>query len=124
MPTQKAANVSVIFRPAKQEARPPIAPALPAAPPVWWHDEEYRDWPPLEWPKDPISAPVPSRGSIWLVRCLIGAAAISLAWFFVFLFEPERRGDPWLFWPLIATICYKTLWWVVAWMNFPRPKFE
>jgi len=84
----KPSDVSVIFRPSSRDVGAGARKGTMA--PVWWHDEEYREWPPLEWPEEPIRAPVPSRNSIWLVRALILAGAVSLAWFFVWLLDPEN----------------------------------
>ena len=89
-----------------------------------WHDEEFRDWPPLEWPAEPIRPQAPTRKAVWQIRTLIGIAAVALVIFFVWLLDLEKRGDSWLFWPLFATMAYRALWWIVEWINYARPKVE
>ena len=89
-----------------------------------WHDEEFRDWPPLEWPAEPIRPPAPTPRSVWLIRVLIGFAAVALVLFFIWLLDAEKRGDAWLFWPLFAAMTYRALWWIVEWTNYGRPKVE
>lgn len=89
-----------------------------------WRDEEFRDWPPLEWPAEPIRPQAPTRKAVWQIRALVGIAAVALVIFFLWLLDVEKRGDSWLFWPLVATIAYRALWWIVEWINYARPKVE
>ena len=89
-----------------------------------WREDEFRDWPPLEWPDEPVRPKEPSAGSKWLIRGLILGGIWALAAFFSWLLEPEIRGDAWLFWVVIAAFAYKSLWWLVEWMNYARPKVE
>ena len=111
---------SSIFRPASLSAER-VPGQLPVAA---WQEEEFRDWPPLKWPDEPIRAPEPARRTIWLVRALIAAGTVALAFFFAWLFEPERRGDAWLFWPLAVAMAYRALWWLFEWVHYACPKFE
>ena len=89
-----------------------------------WREEEFRDWPPLEWPAKPVRPPAPSRATVWQVRllALLGAAGVALL--FRWLLMPEIRGEAWFFWPVFASMLYRALWWIVEWLNYIRPKFE
>jgi cellulose synthase/poly-beta-1,6-N-acetylglucosamine synthase-like glycosyltransferase len=87
-------------------------------------DKELADWPLLEWPAEPIRPAAPSRQAVWQVRILALGGVVALAIFFSWLVKPEHRGDPWLFWPLVAALGYRALSWLIEWMNYARPKFE
>ncbi len=89
-----------------------------------WREEEFRDWPPLDWPPEPIRPKTPSKALVWQVRLLAVVGAAALVAYFQWLFMPEHRGEAWFFWPVVASMAYRALWWVVEWMNYVRPKFE
>jgi len=118
---KKAAEVSVIFRPAI--FAPPAADKLPVSTTIW-REEEFRDWPPLEWPEEPIRPPAPSALLVWQIRLLAAVGAVGIVLLFQWLLTPEIRGEAWFFWPVVASMAYRALWWVVEWMNYARPKFE
>ncbi|HZJ13488.1 MAG TPA: glycosyltransferase [Chthoniobacteraceae bacterium] len=44
--------------------------------------------------------------------------------FFFWLCDAEKRGDWWLFWPLVVCLGYRALGWVVEWVYYAHPKFE
>ena len=117
-------EVSVIFAatPKTSGEREPIPSASGLD--VRRFDQEMRDWPPLEWPEEPIRPAAPSRRAVWGVRVLSLLGVAALVIFFGWLLDPEKRGDPWLFWPLLLCMAYKALWWLVEWANYTRPKFE
>jgi hypothetical protein len=100
------------------------APAPTKAPVVVDWDKELADWPPLKWPEEPIRPAPPTSKAINHIRLLAGAGVIALVIFFWWLLAPERRGDSWLFWPLFAALLYRSLAWIVEWLNYARPKFE
>ena len=83
-----------------------------------------REWPPLKWPAEPIRPAEPPKRAILQVRFLVVIGLVSLAAFFVWLLQPERRGDGWLFWPLFFALVYRALFWLFEWANYVRPKFE
>src|SRR5687768_9642318 len=85
---------------------------------------ELRNWPPLKWPAEPIRPAEPPKRTILQVRFLVVIGLASLAAFFVWLLQPERRGDGWLFWPLFLALVYRALFWLFEWGNYVRPKFE
>ncbi len=115
-------EVSVIFSPVPNAlARTPRE--VPGSTAIW-REEEFRDWPPLQWPEEPIRPPAPSRAIVWQIRLLAIVGAVGVVLFFQFLFTPEIRGEAWFFWPVIASMAYRALWWLVEWLNYARPKFE
>lgn len=99
------------------------APRVHPQPTVDW-DAELRDWPPLSWPADPIRPAQPPKGVIVQVRILAAVGVIALGAFFLWLVHPDRRGDAWLFWPLVLALFYRALSWLFEWCNYVRPKFE
>ncbi|HEY5813567.1 MAG TPA: hypothetical protein VIT23_13045 [Terrimicrobiaceae bacterium] len=86
--------------------------------------EQLREWPSLEWPPHPVHPEGPSRTIVLSVRFLIIMGLIALVTFLVWLFSPEHRGDPWVFWPLALGFIYRGLIWIMEWMYFARPRFE
>jgi hypothetical protein len=58
------------------------------------------------------------------MRLLVVLALAALIAFFIWLLDEERRGDAWLFWPLVGVIAFRALWWVVEWAHYARPKFD
>ena len=115
-------EVSVIFS---------AAPKLPSRPPddvpvstAIWREEEFRDWPPLEWPAEPIRPSTPSRALVWQVRLLAVLGTVGVFLLFQWLLTPEIRGEAWFFWPVFASMAYRALWWIVEWLNYARPKLE
>jgi len=116
------AEVSVIF---SGTARLPSRPtgSLPTANEIW-REEEFRDWPPLEWPAEPIRPSEPSRKTVWQVRILALLGTAGMVLFFLWLLTPDIRGEAWFFWPVFASMAYRALWWVVEWLNYCRPKFQ
>lgn len=115
----KQGEVSVIFREAP-------APTLhgDAQLSELWRDEDLRSWAPLEWPDQPARATPPSRKVLGEIRILVAVALALVAVFYWWLLDPERRGDPWLFWPFALILGYKSLWWIVEWLNYIRPRFS
>lgn len=89
-----------------------------------WKEEEFRDWPPLEWPSEPVRPKTPSKALVWQVRLLAVVGAAALVAYFQWLFIPEHRGEAWFFWPVVASMAYRAMWWVVEWLNYARPKME
>ena len=116
MRADTVSEASVVFR--HSPRRPERLPTPPARAPILWRDEEFRDWPPLEWPETPVRPQEPSRQAVWLLRALIVVGLISVGVFFGWLLDPEKRGDAWLFWPLVAALAYRAMWWVVEWLNY------
>ena len=112
----------MIFREATVPALPNDLPGDELA--KLWRDEELRSWAPLEWPEAPTRATAPSPKVIGELRLLVVVAMALLVIFFWWLLNPERRGDPWLFWPFALTLGYKALWWIAEWLNYIRPKFS
>lgn len=86
--------------------------------------KELRDWPLLEWPQSPVRPVGPSRATVIAVRFLILVGLVALGAFMIWLFDPEHRGDAWLFWPLAIGFIYRGLCWVVEWQYYARPRFE
>ena len=103
------------------DEKTPIPPASDIA--RQW-DAELRDWPPLEWPTEPVRAPAPTRRSVIEMRLLVVLGVAALVAFFIWLLEPDRRGDAWLFWPMVGVIAFRALWWLVEWGHYARPKFD
>lgn len=116
------AEASVVFSNAPQPPEPPghAAPASTAA----WREEEFRDWPPLEWPEEPIRPPCPQKSVVWQVRVLSILGIAGVVYFLFWLLTPEIRGETWLFWAVFSSMAYRALWWIVEWLNYARPKFE
>jgi hypothetical protein len=50
------------------------------------------------------------------MRLLVTAGILLLLNFLIWLFEPSRRGDLWLFWPLTAALLLKVSRWLIEWM--------
>ncbi len=111
-------NESVIFQtaPPREAATHPLG--------QLWQDEELREWPPLEWPAEPIRPKPATATAVWELRLLALLGVAMLAMFFTWLLGLERRGDSWLYWLFVATVFYKALWWLVEWLNYIRPKFS
>ena len=86
--------------------------------------EELREWPMLEWPPDPVRPVSATRRTVLSVRFLILLGVVTLGAFFIWLFDPDRRGDAWLFWPLAIGFIYRGLCWVMEWKYYARPRFE
>lgn len=88
------------------------------------HQEELRGWPSLAWDEEPIRALTPLRSDIWRVRLLsvLGMSGLVVLW--VRLLDPEIRGEPWFYWPILVTLSYRMLWWAMEWVNYIRPKVE
>lgn len=81
-------------------------------------------WPTLDWPAEPIRPDPPSRRDLVEIRCLAILGTLAVGAFFIWMFDPDHRGDPWLFWPLALSLAYNAVWWVMEWSNYARPKFE
>lgn len=64
------------------------------------------------------------RSDIWRVRLLavFGMSGLVVLW--VRLLDPEIRGEPWFYWPILVTLSYRMLWWAMEWVNYIRPKVE
>src|SRR6478736_1527124 len=105
---------AVIFKEAESEGRPRARSAEKLG--AIWNDEELRDWPPLEWPVEPIRPIAPSQRKIWATRGLIALAVATLAYFLYWILDPSRRGDAWLFWPFFCCLAFRATWWVVEWI--------
>src|SRR5687767_1975297 len=119
-------EVSVIFRAA--DLPQPRAVAVPVREiPVSeeiWREEEFRDWPPLEWPEEPVRPAAPTRAVVWQIRVLAAVGVVGVVLLFRWLLTPEIRGEAWFFWPVFVCMAYRALWWIVEWLNYARPKFE
>ena len=87
-------EVSVIFAsvPKTSGEREPIssAPGLD----VRRFDQELRDWPPLEWPEEPIRPATPSRRAVWGVRVLSLLGVAALVIFFWLATGSRETGRP------------------------------
>ncbi len=92
--------------------------------PEIWREEEFRDWPPLDWPEEPIRPAPLTQALVWQVRLLVLVGAVAVGAYFVWLLAPEHRGEAWFFWPVFASMAYRALWWIVEWLNYVRPKLE
>jgi len=94
---------------------------LPAV--VEW-EKILSEWPPLEWPDQPIRPKAPSLRDVVEIRLLAFAGTVAVGSFFVWMFNPDHRGDAWLFWPLALSLAYNAVWWLMEWSNYARPKIE
>lgn len=86
--------------------------------------QELREWPMLEWPPDPVRPVSPTRGTVLSVRFLILLGVVALWAFFIWLFDPDHRGDAWLFWPLAIGFIYRGLCWVMEWKYYAFEPFN
>ena len=64
----------------------------------------------LEWPATPERAAGPTFSQLLKIRLLIVAALLALGNFLVWLIDPTRVGDAWLFWPLTMALLLKVGW--------------
>src|SRR4051812_45419700 len=93
-PGRVMSEASVIFRTA--EPPRPTSESVPGQEAIW-REEEFREWPPLDWPEEPIRPPAPSKALVWQVRGLAVLGAIGVVLLFQWLLTPDLRGDSWFF---------------------------
>ena len=87
------------------------------------HQEALKGWPAFVWAEKPIRPHPPSRGDLFAVRVLAVVGAVGVLVLLHALLAPEAQGSPWFYWPIMATLSYRMLWWCVEWVYYARPKF-
>jgi cellulose synthase (UDP-forming) len=83
-------------------------------------------WTPYEWPKAPVRVKEQPRAELLKLRLLILGAAGSLIALMVWLLNPQRMGDPIVYFGLTIALLLRAICWVFEWYNYlainvPRP---
>ncbi len=75
-------------------------------------------WPSLQWPEHPTRVIPPSRRQLLTLRILIVAAAASVFALLVWLMNPDRIGDPVVYFMLTGAMLLRAIAWLFEWYNY------
>lgn len=79
---------------------------------------EIKPWPAKQWSKDPERITPPSPKDLMRMRFLILCGLAFLIGFYVWLLQPQHRGDPLLDWMLLAALMLATINLLVEWRYY------